>query len=107
MHNESHLSFVIGKAPESDVVDYKGMGMILNSSFQEVGRIEAPEEAYEFNLHEFQVIDDGKKVLMLASNAAGQNIYQAPNLVPSEVGHFIHDSVVEMDLASKSKDFQW
>lgn len=86
------------------------MGVVMNGSYAETLRLRAPSEAQEFNLHEFHLIEDGTKILMLSSHLEGRNIYKQaipPHSVEDTKGHFVHDSIVEMNTATETVDYQW
>lgn len=50
-----------------DQIDRRGVGVILNSSYQLTGAVSPSREISGFNMHEFNVIDNGARALLIMS----------------------------------------
>lgn len=86
------------------------MGVVMNGSYYETTRLQALEESQEFNLHEFHLVEDGAKILLISSVSERRNIYKMavpPHNLHDTRGYFTHDSIVEMDTRNQSIDYQW
>ena len=84
---------------------------MMNASYHISDTIK-PEGNSGFNLHEFRVIDNGKKALLFSTKPKSSNIYsevEAKKMPKHDEykGFYMSDSALQMDLGTREVEFEW
>jgi hypothetical protein len=96
-----HLSAILH--PLGD--DWKGHGIIMNSSFATVQTIQAPKPIKNFNMHELNIIEDGRTALHIIAKPDRANITELGT--GKSVGWIANHGFREMDIATGKTTFEW
>ncbi|PLN86507.1 ASST-domain-containing protein [Aspergillus taichungensis] len=100
--NETHLSLIAQRNYDDST---RGRAAIMNSHYEIEQEIMRLEDNYEFNIHEFNVLDGGKSALAC--------VYRSKELPLDDVGRpgvtsfFMTGGFVEWDLTTKEIVFAW
>jgi len=97
----SYLSYVLLSDDRKGAEDPKGAGVILDSSYNAVGRMPG-FTGNTFNAHEFKVQGNGDKVLLI-----GTQYTELKVLKTNETGWFADDCIHEIDLTKDEIEFSW
>ncbi|KAH0346118.1 hypothetical protein KCU83_g7543, partial [Aureobasidium melanogenum] len=104
MHN---VSMILGSALEHGR-HMKGMGIILNNSLEIIQTIPAPRSSQVINMHEFNIVDDGKHALTVMYEAQFVENSASGGAGPSWDAIWIgNNGFQEVDIASGEVRFQW
>ena len=96
-----YLSFILFQTQ----YDAQGHGEILDSSYERIKEVRAAKDAYNFNMHEFNIVDEGTKALHLSMH----NIHAALDGIAtsSEAGWIADIGIREIDIDSGHVGFRW
>lgn len=93
MHNNGH-----------NIEEERGFGLILDEQYREKNKVDSDDHVDSFNMHEFNVVENGKSVL-------------STSYIPKEVdmnawgidskGWVISGGILEQDVSSGKVIFQW
>lgn len=104
MHN---VSMILGSALEHGR-HMKGMGIILNNSLEIIQTVPAPRSSQVINMHEFNIVDDGKHALTVMYEAQFVENSAFGGAGPSWDAIWIgNNGFQEVDIASGEVRFQW
>lgn len=102
------LSAILSFYPDVDPI---GHAIILDSSMQIQKRVHTPNTMVPFNMHEFMVIDDGKKAMHVVQKVEladvwylGEHLREFKGL---RSGLVINMGIREFDLRTGETDFIW
>lgn len=90
-----------------DVEDKKGHGVILNSSFEVISEIHVPRTTPYLNMHELNVIDDGKRALYITPRTRVVDFESYGLDLDLDVGLIQDQGFQELDLDSGEIMFEW
>lgn len=99
------LSAILTPYPSVDSV---GHAIILDDSFQLVQTVDTPKNLPPFNMHEFNVLDEGKTAIHIVQRTELADIEHLPD-VPNnaKTGLVVNMGIRELDLATSQDKFMW
>ncbi|KIW18692.1 hypothetical protein PV08_02981 [Exophiala spinifera] len=100
-NGSTHLSYVLHYSRREGDEEQHGQGVYLDSSYRQIGRV-THNIGIEFNFHEFDIRDDGKSALLIATD---RTVRQEPTTGKS--GWVAHDCIKELDLTTGEDKFWW
>lgn len=82
---------------------------MYDGSYKELGRVQAREQAPIFNVHEFNVIENGNKALFLEVSFQAKSIYGNPSSTELTAGsdYYMDEGAFEIDLTTHNIDYEW
>ena len=72
INGTSELSLVLRASKSSDL-DSHGAGLVMDSHYNIQQKLHMPEESSEFNLHEFNIVEDGRTALVITTDPLWDN----------------------------------
>ena len=102
----THLSYILGK--EKGYED-SGLGLLLTPSFEIYRTISALVDTDEFDIHELNIVDNGKNALIITSNRSRS---ETPSTflerLETELGHPVDkEGFVELEILTGKLLFAW
>ncbi|KAK2754654.1 hypothetical protein FQN54_006787 [Arachnomyces sp. PD_36] len=100
--NQTYISFIHNNSP--DLEQNPGYGVILDENYHEIHRVPNPEYVKSFNMHEFNLIDNGRSAL--------STLYKAELVDMSDInlrgrGYITAGGIFEQDVETGATLFQW
>jgi hypothetical protein len=71
--DSSRLSFIVSQGP-GYIIDRKGVGLVMNSSFDVSELVNAHPKSERFDMHEFRVIEGEESRLLIATEIVPVNV---------------------------------
>lgn len=101
---KTHLSFIVPMWPKNCVFK-TGAGIVLDDSYELALNMTIEEDNVVFDMHEFNIIDDGRSALLFGQStiSAGSDELSPDDLRSSRRDH----TVREVDLRTGKTLFQW
>ncbi|EXJ87521.1 hypothetical protein A1O3_04481 [Capronia epimyces CBS 606.96] len=95
------LSYILHYSPRATDEHRHGFGVFLDPSYRRQGKV-AHEIGHEFNIHEFDIRDNGTKALYFTTERP-----EREDIYSHQKGWFAHDCINELDLTTNEANFSW
>jgi hypothetical protein len=105
INDTTFLTFIYGRRDPPEEPYPKGAGIIVDTSYKIRGSINVTEDLEEFNLHEFNVIENGKSSLIVAYQNEMRDI--SPLGLKNLTGIVGDSRLQEIDMATGDVTFEW
>lgn len=99
--DKQYLSFILFQ----NQYDLQGHGETLDSSYNRIKEVRAEKDAYNFNMHEFNMVDEGAKALHFS--VYGIHTDLAGVKTSREAGWISDFRIREVDVDSGDVGFSW
>ncbi|KKY14625.1 hypothetical protein UCRPC4_g06663 [Phaeomoniella chlamydospora] len=99
------LSFIVAPDTRGLDSDKRGLGWILDDKYERVKQVHMPKKFPKFNLHEFNVIENGSTALVVSSSFTDTDVTSLHQ--SSEKGWITDDGFQEIDIESGKVNFGW
>ncbi len=105
INGTTYLTFIYGRRDPGNEPYPKGAGTIVDASFNIRRSINVTDDIEEFNLHEFNVVEDGKSVLTVTYKNEWRDI--SPLGLKNLTGWVGDSRIQEIDMATGDIKFEW
>ncbi|KAF2148905.1 hypothetical protein K461DRAFT_315859 [Myriangium duriaei CBS 260.36] len=111
-NNETHLSFIHDSKVDCEDYSPKGYGALMDAGYHIYDRVFTDNASEIFNIHEFQVIDHGRKAMFFSSHKKKFNIFATSSSQlklqhEHQKAYFADDTLIEMNIDARSINSQW
>jgi hypothetical protein len=104
MNGTPHLSFILQHDQQTNDEE-KGFAVIMDSHYEIQQKFYAPRTSNIFNMHEFNIINDGRSALIVTYESVWDNVQElGPRFSTAFVGN---NGFQETDLVTGEKIFEW
>ena len=88
-----------------DVNDSKGSGVFMDNNYQTTGNLYVPEDEYLFNMHELNLVDDGRRAIHLAHKPVPRDMSAFEGGLVE--GWILDIGFREIDMETGAVTFEW
>jgi hypothetical protein len=109
-YNDSdHLTFALGISPPTDLPagpDDQQLGVITDFTYEVQDKVKVNQNSTLFDIHEFNVIDDGKIALMTTTKVQLRDVSEVGVEVLKET-YVANKGFQEIEVATRNINFEW
>ena len=105
INDTAYLTFIYGRRDPAMEPYPKGAGIIADTSYKIQSSLNVTNDLEEFNMHEFNIIEDGKSSLIITFENEWRDISA---LGLKDLTGWVGDSrIQEIDMATGDTKFEW
>ncbi len=105
INDTTYLTFIYGRRDPQTEPYPKGAGIIADTSFKIRSLVNVTEDLEEFNMHEFNIIEEGKSSLIITYENKWRDISVLG--LKSLMGWVGDSRIQEIDMATGGIKFEW